>query len=98
MPNISIKKIYELKNKLKTRKKRNKKNNINKLATNVTPQQITELCKNSETTYEPFEHKIEELFNRIELKPIAKEYTLDNESQIIQNAAEGPVQYGDEES
>ena len=50
MPNISIKKIYELKNKLKTRKKRNKKNNINKLATNVTPQQITELCKNSETT------------------------------------------------
>ena len=57
------------------------------------------------TSYEDFfpierkgKSKIEELFNRIELKPIAKEYTLDNESQIIQNAAEGPVQYGDEES
>lgn len=57
------------------------------------------------TSYEDFfpienkgKSKIEELFNRIELKPIAKEYTLDNESQIIQNAAEGPVQYGDEVS
>jgi 5-methylcytosine-specific restriction endonuclease McrBC GTP-binding regulatory subunit McrB len=57
------------------------------------------------TSYEDFfpietkgKSKIEELFNRIDLKPIAKEYTLDNESQIIQKAAEGPVQYGDEVS
>ena len=81
MPNISIKKIYELKNKLKTRKKRNKKNNINKLATNVTPQQITELCKNSETTYEPFEHKIEELFKKSKLNIVSTSYNL--EKQII---------------
>lgn len=58
------------------------------------------------TSYEDFfpietkgKSKIEELFNRIELKPKekAKEYILDNETQIPQIAAEDPEQYGNEE-
>lgn len=58
------------------------------------------------TSYEDFfpietkgKSKIEELFNRIELNPKekAKEYILDNESQIHQIAAEDPEQYGNEE-
>lgn len=55
-------------------------------------------------TYEDFfpiatkgKSKIEELFNRIELKPIAKEYSIDNESQESQIAADEPDQYGNGE-
>jgi predicted metalloendopeptidase len=84
MPSISIKKIYELKNKSKTmkaRKKREEKKYIDKSSSNLTPQQITELCKNSTKTYEPFEHKIEELFKKNKINIISTSYNL--EKQII---------------
>ena len=81
MPDNSIKKKYNLKSKTKTRKKNTDKNNINKLKKNVTSQQITELCKNSTKTYEPFEHKIEELFKKNNLNVVSSSYNL--EKQII---------------
>jgi len=81
MPSISIKKIDELKNKSKTRKKREEKKYIDRSRDNLTPHQITELCKNSAKTYEPFEDKIEELFKKNKINIIATSYNL--EKQII---------------
>ena len=52
------------------------------------------------TSYEDFfpietkgKIKIEELFNRIDLQPISKEYSLNDDSQVIQIAAEGTSEY-----
>ena len=84
MTSISIKKKYKLKNKSKTRKKRNKRNKkdyINKSIAAITPVKITELCENSTKTYEPFEHKIEELFKKNKLNIVSTSYNL--EKQII---------------
>ena len=84
MPSVSIKKIHELKNKSKTRKARKKqtgKKYTDKLTTNLTPEQITEVCKNSSKSYEPFEDKIEELFKKNKINIISTSYNL--EKQII---------------
>ena len=79
MPGISVKKINEIKNKSKTRKKREDKKCINKSTSNLTPQQITELCKNSSKTYEPFEYKIEELFKKKKLTIFPPGFILENQ-------------------
>ena len=82
MPSNSVKKNHELKSKSKTRKKRKEreeKDYINKSDKNLKQQQITELCKNSDKSYEPFENKLEELFKKKKINIISTSYNLEKE-------------------
>ena len=73
MPDITIKKINQLKNKTRRRN--------NKLLKSLTPEQKKILCKSSLNTYNTFEDKVEEVFKKNKINIVSTSFNL--EKQIV---------------
>ena len=78
--NKNINNIKNIKNKAKTKTKKNRDKILDTMKT-LTPEQRANICKNSANTYSTFEDKIDELFKKNNINIVSTSYNL--EKQII---------------
>ena len=78
--NKNINKINNMKNKAKTKTRKNRDKMLQTMKT-LTPEQRSIICKKSANTYNTFEDKIDELFKKNNINIVSTSYNL--EKQII---------------